>query len=402
MRLAVVIAEYDPFHKGHAALLQAVRAAGATHAAVVMSGSFLQRGAAACFSKWSRTRQALCCGADLVAELPLPWAAAGAETFARGGVALADALGADMLAFGSECGSAEQLSGVAALLLRPQLGEELRGKMKAGVPFAQAREAAVAALAGNKTAALLRGPNNILGIEYCKAIQQQGCGMSVFTVQRRGAGHGSLEENALPSAGRVRALLCCGDKSWVQALPPAGAAIAAAEVQAGQAPASLQNVERAVLYRLRTMSRQEYAALPDLSEGLENRLYAAARTACSLEAFYRMVKTRRYSLARLRRITLSAFLGLRAGDSTGLPPYLRVLGFGPNGREILGRAAQKGKLPLVTHTSDRQKLDSRGQSVLELENRAADIWALCCPAPCPAGLDLTTGILFPKKGECCT
>lgn len=397
MRLAVIIAEYDPFHKGHEALVKAVRAAGATHVAAVMSGSFVQRGSAACLSKWARTRQALSCGVDLVAELPLPWAVSGAETFARGGVALANALNADVLAFGSECGDAKQLWRAAELLQSPQMGQKLRENMKAGIPFAAARERAAAFLAGEETAALLKQPNNILGIEYCKALQQQKCSMECFTVKRQGAGHGSMEESDFPSATRIRAQIQSGS-GWEASLPSGSAAVVRQELAAGHTPASLQRVERAVLYRLRVMSPMEYKTLPDLSEGLENRLYAVAHTAGSLEELYDMVKTKRYSHARLRRLVLAAFLGLRAGDSAGTPPYLKILGFGPKGREVLARAAQKGVLPLLTHASDSRKLDSRGQNVVELENRATDIWALCCPKPAPAGLDRTAGILVLEKG----
>jgi predicted nucleotidyltransferase len=401
MQLAIIIAEYDPFHCGHMALVRAVRAAGATHVAAIMSGSFLQRGAAACFSKWARTRQALAGGVDLVAELPVPWAVSGAETFARGGVALADALGADMLAFGSECGSADQLQRAAEVLLCPEFGSRLRRLMKDGTPFAVAREAAVTALAGADTAALLRTPNNILGIEYCKAMKIQQSRMQPFTICRQGAEHGSMSESSIPSASRIRTLVQ-SHGNWADALPEGSAAVVRRELQAGRAPASLDRLERAVLYRLRTMSRAEYASLPDLSEGLENRIFKAAQRACSLEELFRLTKTRRYSLARLHRVVLSAFLGLRAADSTDYPPYLHILGFGPGGRQVLACAAGKGALPLLTHTSDKQRLDSTGQNVLSLERRATNIWALCCPRPCPAGLDETAGILVLEKGECCT
>ncbi len=393
MRLAVVIAEYDPFHRGHAALIDAVRTVGATHVAAVMSGSFVQRGAAACLSKWARTRQALSCGVDLVAELPVPWAVSGAESFARGGVALAEALGADILAFGSECGDVQMLQQAADLLLQPQTGELLRARMQEGISFAAAREQAVQELGGEKTAQLLRQPNNILGIEYCKALRQMHSAAECFTVKRQGAAHNSMEDSAMPSASRVRAELMSGG-DWEWALPPESAAIVREELAHGRAPASLSRVERAVLYRLRTMSAEEYASLPDIREGLENRLSAAAHSASSLQELYEMAKTKRYSHARIRRVVLSAFLGLRRGDCAGTPPYLKILGFRSTGREILTRAARQALLPILTHTSDRKKLDSTGQNVVELEERAADIWALCCPQPAPAGLDRSSGILI--------
>ncbi len=392
MRVAAVIAEYDPFHRGHAYLVQAARKAGATHVAAILSGQFLQRGAAACFSKWTRARQALSCGVDLVVELPLPWAMAGAQTFARGGVALAAALGADVLAFGSECGDATALEAVAEALLQKPLNTAVRTYLQGGIPYAKAREQAVADALGKKVAALLRTPNNILGIAYCEAIRLLDVPLKTLTVRRIGASHDSTAPDALPSATRIRAQLCTNG-NWQAGLPRPSAAVAVKALAAGMAPALLSRVERAVLYRLRTMTREELAALPDVREGLENRLYAAARKADSLETLYASVKTKRYSHARIRRVTLSAFLGLRAGMAEATPPYLRVLGFADAGREILARAKQKAILPLVTRASDRFRLDSRGQSVFELENTATDIWALCLPTPAPAGLDLTTGVL---------
>lgn len=393
MRLAAIVAEFDPFHKGHAALVQAVRAAGATHVAAVMSGSFVQRGAAACLSKTARVRQALSCGVDLVAELPLPWAVSGAETFAAGGVALAGALGADVLAFGSECGDAAALHRVAELLLKPCTGELLRAYMKTGLPFAAARERAVAELAGASVAALLRQPNNILGIEYCKALLCQQLPAECFTLQRVGAAHNSQEDNSCPAASRVRTLLAAGNPAWQTALPPASAAVLQQELSAGRAPAQLSCLERTLLYRLRTMTAEELACLPDVREGMEHRLYAAARRETSLKGLYAAAKSKRYTHARLRRIALAALLGLRKQDSAGLPPYLRVLGFTAGaGGEVLAQAAQGG-LPLVTHTADRKKLDKTGRKVIELESKAMDVWALCCPLPCPAGLDQTAGIL---------
>ena len=393
MPLAVIIAEYDPFHKGHQALIKAVRDAGATHVAAVMSGSFMQRGTAACLSKWARTRLALAGGVDMVAELPVAWAVSGAETFARGGVALAAALGADTLAFGSECGDIKALQAVASVLLQPSMNKLLRQYMKSGISFAGAREQAVQKLAGSAAARLLRGPNNILGIEYCKAIQKQHSAMDCFTVRRFGASHDSMEESLYPSASRIRAEICSGG-NWETALPSSESVrIVRKEIEAGRAPASLKQVERAVLYRLRMMTDEEYRILPDLSEGLENRLSAAVHMAASLEELYNRLKTKRYSLARLRRLVLSAFLGLRAVDSIGLPPYLKILGFGPKGKDILVKASQKRMLPILTHTSDRGKLDSTARNVVELENRATDVWALCCPEPGPAGMDQTAGIL---------
>lgn len=383
MRVAAIIAEYDPFHRGHAALVQAVRRAGATHVAAVMSGCFVQRGAAACLAPGARARQALACGVDLVAELPLPWAVAGAADFARGGVFLADALDAQLLAFGSECGDAAALQEVAGVLEQPALAPLLHERLQGGASFAAAREQAVRALAGERAACLLRRPNDILGVAYCQAIQRQALRIQPFTICRTGAGHDDLAESAQPSAARVRQLLQAGG-SWRQALPQGSAAVLEEELAARRAPASLHYATRAVLSRLRAMPAGAYAALPDLSEGLENRLRAAALRAVTLEQLYALVKTRRYSHARVRRLALAAFLGLSKGDAAGMPPYLRVLGVTQAGRALLPRIAAKAKVPLLVRFSDQKGLDNRALRVLQLESVARAQWALCLPSPLPA------------------
>ena len=183
---AGIIAEFNPFHRGHEALIRAAREGGAEYVAVVMSGDFVQRGAPALVSKWDRAEMALRCGADAVFELPLPWAMAGAERFALGGVFLLSQIGCTRLCFGSESGSAEALSRTASLLLSPELSQRLKEELRTGVSFASARETAVRALAGEEAASLLRTPNDTLGVEYLKAARTLGVRLEPFPVRRVG------------------------------------------------------------------------------------------------------------------------------------------------------------------------------------------------------------------------
>jgi predicted nucleotidyltransferase len=393
MLSAGIICEYNPLHPGHAELIERTRRAGATHMAAVMCGNFVQRGEPAVLSKWARARQALASGIDLVVELPLPWAVAGAEKFAMGGVFLLDAMGADLLSFGSECGSAERLEHAAGLLLSPKMKTALRASLNRGETFARARQKAVGLLAGAETEALLREPNNILGIEYLKAKKRLGSGIRPFTVKRAGAAHdadGAGDEIA--SASQIRRLIFSGGDYACRLSAPC-AAIVRREIDAGRAPAGLAPVERAVLAKLRGMGPRELAALPDISEGLENRIGAAVRKARSLEELYLLVKSKRYTHARIRRIVLSAFLGLDASMGDGVPPYLRVLAINEKGREILRQAKEKAKIPIITNSSDILFLDSSAKNMLELECRATDLYALCMPKAGPCGLDRTEGII---------
>ncbi|QAT49799.1 HIGH nucleotidyl transferase [Caproiciproducens sp. NJN-50] len=393
MLSAGIICEYNPFHLGHSYLIRRLREYGATHIVAVMSGNFVQRGDAAILSKPARALQALLCGADLVVELPLPWAVSGAERFALGGVSLLDAIGVDLIGFGSECGSVERLKEASLALSSPSLREAMRQSLAKGSTFAAARQRAVEQLYGMKTAELLRDPNNILGIEYLKAVGRIGSGIAPVTVQRYGSAHGG-ESGSGPyaSSGQIRNMLQNG-RDCSALMPPAAFSVLQEEIRLERAPASLFRAERAILAQLRRMTRHDFALLPDISEGLENRILNAVRQAAGLEDLYFLAKTKRYPLARIRRIVLSAFLGLKAGSASGFPPYIRVLGIGERGPEILQKAKAAAKLPIVSRPADLNALGDRAREIADLENRAADLYALCLPKVAPCGLDRTEKII---------
>jgi len=393
MLVAGIVSEYNPFHNGHAALIAQTRSAGATHIAAVMSGNFVQRGEPAILSKWARTKQALENGVDLVVELPLPWALSGAEKFAYGGIALLDAMGIGMLSFGSESGKLEDLHKAEQALSSAELWESIRSGLKSGATFAKARQNAVADLFDEKTAELLREPNNILGIEYLKALKRLNSNILPFTIKRVGAAHdASKSDGPVASASQIRGLMRSGG-DFSPLMPLSAAITARHEMEAGNAPAGIVSVERAILAKLRTMSRREFAALPDISEGLENRIYAAAQRAAGLDDVYSLIKSKRYTHARIRRIILSAFLSLDSSMSSGTPPYLRILGFNRRGTEILHSMKGSAKLPVITNSSDIFSLDNKGKNMIELENRATDLYSLCMPNIAPCGLDMTMGII---------
>lgn len=390
-----IICEWNPLHAGHCALMRHARAAGATHLVAVMSGNFVQRGEPAVFSKWARAEMGLRCGADLVVELPLPWALAPAEAFAFGGVSLLHDLGCvELLAFGSECGDAAALWSAAQAAGSPALREALRPTLAAGATFAKARQQAVRSLAGEQAAALFSSPNNILGIEYCKALQKLRSPIRPFTVRREGAAHDAPLEGvpqAAASSSQVREALRRGF-SIGPLLPAPAAAVAMRELASGFAPVWPEAMEQAVLAQLRRMGPEDFSRLPDVSEGLEHRLYRAARQAVSLAGFWDAVKTKRYPLARIRRLTWSAYLGLTR-DIPARPPYFRLLGMTEKGREILHLAKNRAKLPFLSHSSDVSRLDMPARHVFQLEETASDLYALASPHPRPCGLDRTFPVL---------
>lgn len=389
-----IVCEYNPFHNGHFYHLSRTRAAGATHIVCVMSGNFTQRGEPAILDKWARARCALLCGADLVLELPLPWAMAGAEAFARGAVGILDALGCvEALSFGCETPDSSLLATAAGALLDPALSPLLREELRKGDGFAAARERAVLRLAGEQTAKTLQSPNNILAVEYVKAAQALGASLRMLPIARRGAGHDAPEAaGGFCSASALRSLLLGGGDA-LRLMPPASRAVWRQAAEAGHAPVTMAKLEQPVLSSLRALSLAQAALLPDLSEGLENRLYEAVYKAVSLEELYTRIKAKRYSHARVRRLVLSAFLGLRAGDNAGIPPYLRVLGFNSRGREILQLAKQNARLPIVTRAGDFSALGGRAGALFALECRSTDQFALASPAPRACGLEYTQGII---------
>ncbi len=389
MQIAGIIAEYDPFHKGHEAHIAATRAAGATHVVAVMSGSFTQRGEPAMLPKWQRLQMALAGGADLVLELPVPWAMAPAETFATGGVALLQGLGCvHTLSFGSECGDADRLCRLAEALDAPQHRALLRKKLSDGLSYAAARQATVAALCGQEEAALLDHPNNTLGLEYIRAANRLHAPLTPFTLRRVGAAHDAAgETGGYASAGQLRQWVRAGETDRAAAcMPPACGELLREAVAAGHAPGDATRLHTALLARLRTMTLQQMEALPYVSEGLHHRLYRECRTAGSYEALLQGLQTRRYPLARLRRLLWSALLELPA-DTPETPPYLRVLGMNHRGREIL--AAASPSLPVLSRPGRIDTLGETAQAVFAAEQRATDLHGLTLPTPLPCGTDLT-------------
>lgn len=373
MTAAGVVAEYNPFHGGHAYhMAQTRRLLGPDTAIVcVMSGNWVQRGDCAVFDKWTRARMALEGGADLVFELPTVWAMSSAERFARGATDLLEAAGViSHLSFGSECGDVDKLQRVAACLDSPACQTALRERLGEGLPFAVCRQRAVEERLGTARAALLEGPNNNLGVEYIRALNGLKSEIRPVTVLRAGAGHDGGDDRLFPSGSFLREKLRAGAKS-------------------GDGPASLRHCERAILARLRTMTAADWAKLPDSGarEGLPRRLERAGRECAGLEEFYDRAKTRRYTQARLRRLALWAFLGLTAADVPDAPPYLRVLALNGRGREVLREMKSRAVVPVLTKPAHIDRLGGEARRLFALEERCTDLYGLCFASPRPAGAE---------------
>ncbi|MBQ2092548.1 MAG: nucleotidyltransferase family protein, partial [Clostridia bacterium] len=335
MNITGIVAEYNPYHNGHQYLTAKCREAGATHVVAVMSGNFVQRGSVAIMDKRARAKAALSDGVDLVLELPVPWAVSTAELFARGGLSVLSGLGCvDSLAFGCETADKELLFKAAEAVCDIKVHDLIKDELDGGITYAAARENAVRKLYGDEIADVISKPNNILAVEYLKAMKSVGTSFNVMPIKRNGAEHDSLKENGeFSSASALRIMLERGDERAFEFMPESSVSEFKRLEKVGRAPVAIDDSERAILSRLRMLSAEDIKEAPDVSEGLENRIYNAIQSATSLEELYSIVKTKRYTHSRIRRIITALYLGIAPQDALHKVPYIRVLGFNEQGRE---------------------------------------------------------------------
>ncbi len=374
MSVIGIIAEFNPLHTGHEYLLRKAKAMGKV--VCVISGNFVQRGDTALISKEVRAKAALLSGADLVAELPVLWSMSTAQNFALGGVSALLALGCDTLLFGSEKGEIEPLLEIADILETREFSTKLNEFLGEGITFAKARQRAVEALGGEK--GILEHPNNNLGIEYILASRKLGAKLDFKTVKRKGALHDSTKIDKFVSATLLREKLLGGDFDFAKKYIPKSTIY----LYKRENFSNIQNIEKGILSVLRLKARDDLLNLPDLSEGVENKLYAAIRVATSLDKLYNDVKVKRYPLARIRRLVLSAVLGFDNEFFMKPLPYVRVLGFNDKGKEILKNA--NSKIPVVTRVSE-----IKNTKVFETECRATDLFNLSLKVPRKCGEEYT-------------
>ena len=373
-----VAAEYNPFHKGHGYHLEQSRAlAGGGTVICVMSGDFVQRGEAAVFAKHARAEAAVRGGADLVLELPLPWALSSAEGFARGCVGLLASLGiVTHMSFGTESGTLAPLLSAAEALLDPAVDAQIREELDSGISYAAARQRALARR-GAALAGAVETPNNILAVEYLKAMYALGVHMEPLAIPRRGAGHDRISApgESYPSASELRTMLASGRDAF-RGMPPAAVEVFRREMERGRGPVTAESLETAVLSRLRMLPTSAYNELPDASEGLGNRLSRAVRTEATLDGVLAAARTKRYTLSRLRRMLLCAALGLGAGMAEGLPLYARVLAANEAGLEALRQIGEHGRVPVIAKPAAARELDTEAAALFARNAAATDLYVL--------------------------
>lgn len=376
MKTAAIIAEYDPFHYGHKYLIDKAREAGATHIFAVMSGSFTQRGSAAIYDKHTRAKTALENGVDLVIELPARYSLTSAAGFARGAVGIVNALGcADMLAFGSECGDIAALKEASGAVEYTLHSEEFDQLLKKGLNYPSALQKAMLKFYTDDVAELVSSPNNTLAIEYLSALDDLGCTIEPFTVRRFGAAHDSDEQSDFLSGSAIRKKLAAGEDCSEYA-PVVDAPTA-----------DMARLERAILAALRSLRADDFSYIADCAGGLGDRLYKAVRKGSSLSGIYFMTKTKRYTLARIRRAVLCGFLGITGEISREKCAYIRVLGMNSRGREIL--SAAKCSLPIDTSLKALSRTSREARRQADFEAHVTDLRSLALEEPLPCGADFT-------------
>jgi len=376
MHTVGIICEYNPFHNGHLRQLRLARELAGEDCAVVclMSGNYVQRGEPAAFPKRLRAEAALRCGADLMLELPLSVALSSAEGFAAGGVRLLSALGCDFLCYGIESDDHNKIMTTAKANLDSAFDGLLREALESGCSYPAARQQALEALGAG---AGLSSPNDILAVEYCKALLRQNSPMRPLPIRRPNTYHAATIDTEAPSASALRQILLCRDKHCLS--------LRTAEEWSCSVPAALHELyesalihcmeagERAMLAVLRTLPDEAFAALPYGAEGLWSKLMKNCRSCASVQEIVAATKSKRYTRSRVQRMLLCAFLGLSGNDLETPSPYVRILGFNPTGRTLL--RGMKSRFPLV-NAGERPLGESDARRYYALECRAAALYGL--------------------------
>ena len=400
-----IIAEYNPFHNGHLHhLVESRKITNSDYCIAVISGNFTQRGETSIVDKWTKTQMAINNGVDLVIELPTVYATSSAENFAYGAVKILNSLNiVDYLSFGSESGDISVLDDIAEVLYEEPIAYKslLSHELSKGISYPKARENALMMYLSDlrRFANVISSPNNILGIEYLKALKKQKSSIKPITIKRKGSNHNNNSISASSkycSASAIRNLSCEKDITLLQNVMPNSSLILLDNcIKKGHVVQNISCFDKEIIYTLRKMSIQEIANLPDVSEGLEYVLKSAANSCNSVVELLNLVDTKRYTKTRIQRILLYAILGITKKDmetSKNISPYIRVLGFNNKGRELLSIISKENpKLEIVT--SVKKFIDKTSnknlKSMIEKDIWASNVYSLGFEYGSIANLDYT-------------
>ncbi|MBR3613636.1 MAG: nucleotidyltransferase [Clostridia bacterium] len=400
-----IVSEYNPFHNGHIHHLEVSKQLTKTDFTVaVMSGNFVQRGDTALVDKWTRTEMALKAGIDLVIELPTVYALSSAENFADGAVKILNSLGVvDFISFGSEIGEITPLLEVANVLYKEpkEFSSLITTQLRSGLSYPKAREIALSQFFGSsqKYSSIVSNPNNILAVEYLKSLKKHRSHIRPLTIKRDYADYNSTQEkNGIASATAIRTMIQNG-KNIHRVIPYESYELIEKCIEEGKIVPSLAIFEKEIIYTLRKMSLSEIASLPDVSEGLENKIKAAANSFNNLKELIANIKSKRYTQSRIQRILLYALLNISQKDinqSKRVTPYIRVLGFNKPGKRIISAiAAANPKLKIIVSVNKfmENSNDNILKNMISKDIFATNVYTLGYKNNSVANLDYTHKVI---------
>ncbi len=386
-RVVGVIAEYNPFHNGHYYHLQkAKEKSGAEYCIAVISGNFTQRGEPAIVNKWAKAYMAICGGADLVIELPTIYSISSAENFANGAIKILDNLKiVDAFSFGTEVNDIATLNNIANVLYEEpkQYINILNHELKKGISYPTARENAIMMYLNDikRYANILNSPNNILGIEYLKALKIQKSNLIPILVQRKNVYYNDERiVDDFASATAIRKMLIRREyENLRKVIPKSTYQILGQEMKNGHIVLGLEKYEKEIIYTLRKMTIEEIADLPDVSEGLENAIKNSADNCNNLKELICNIKSKRYTQTRIQRILIYALLGIDKKimeNSKKTIPYVRVLGFNQKGKELISEISRKNlKINMITSVKKYIEQNNNKNNRILMEMLQTDIFA---------------------------
>lgn len=359
MKTVAIISEYNPFHSGHLYQIQRIREdlGAETRIVAIMSGNFTQRGTLAIIDKSTRAKMAVLSGVNLVLELPFPYSMGSAEFFAKAGVSIAQRLGCiDVLSFGSECGDLDLLKDAANVMSKDDFLSRLQAleNENPGLGYAELTEITLREFLGNN-ASILLSPNNILAIEYLKAMKCENSTIQPHTVIRTGAGYNTSQINpslAHQSASSIRNALYSGNDHAIKYIPEAARDVLREEILKKNAPCREEKLSSAILSHFRLSSPSASCDIQDARGGLYNRLITKSYEAHDISSLAVLTETKKFTNARIRRAIWYSFFGVTSSDIKSAPAFTRVLALDQKGQAILHDAKNTASIPIVTKPSE--------------------------------------------------
>ena len=363
MKISAVISEFNPFHDGHKYLIDKAKENGSTHIVSIMSGNFVQRGDCAVYSKWDRGMIAVKNGVDLVIEIPTVWSVSSASNFAFAGVNIAEKCGCiDELFFGSECNDIVALNKILSVTESDEYKEEFNKIYTSGFSFPSSRKQAFNNLGYTQLSEILDNSNDILALEYIFSLNKIKSKITPVSFKRTGAQHDSDEHNDISnSASFIRNKIFNG------------------EIKNQFDIHRIKNIEDSILVKLKTMNIDDIKNICDVDEGLENRIVKAIEKYNNYDDILEYIKSKRYTLSRIRRILINCLLDIRKEDVYSKIPYIKIICFNEKGREVLRKMRDFALLPIIMKSSDVYKTnDKHVVEIYKKEIVASDIYSLCC------------------------